>query len=181
MPTTQKAVDPAEVRSITEELSRENTPDSVRVVVDPAPPCSLPDDLMTRIDVIRANATEVEALTGIRSVDLPSAREGARALLARGARATIVAAGNGNLLVWESGEEWIPELPAPRVDATGAGDAFAGGLAVALAEGLRLPDAARFASGVAALATTALGTQTALPQRRQLDAFLEKGASAHSH
>jgi ribokinase len=150
----------------------------VRIVFDPAPPVPLPDDLLARVDVIRANRTEVEALTGVRVVDLPSARKGARALLARGCRAAIVEAGKGNLLVCESGEKWIPELAVERVDATGAGDAFAGGLAVALAERQRLLDAARFASGVAALATTALGAQTALPQRRELDAFLEKPTSA---
>jgi ribokinase len=55
----------------------------VRVVFDPAPPVPLPDDLLARVDVIRANKTEVEALTGIRIVDQPSAREGARALVAR--------------------------------------------------------------------------------------------------
>jgi ribokinase len=106
----------------------------VRVVFDPAPPVSLPDDLLARVDVIRANKTEVEALTGVRIVDQRSARDGARALAARGCRAAIVEADRGNLLVWESGEQWIPELAVERVDATGAGDAFTGGLAVALAE-----------------------------------------------
>jgi len=153
----------------------------VRVVLDPAPPRTLPDDLIPRTDVMRANASEVEALTGVRITDRASAREGARALLARGTGAAIVEAPGGNLLVGESGEEWIPELHADRVDATGAGDAFAGGLAVALSEGQSLPDAARFASGVAALATTALGAQTALPRREALQAFLEKATSAHAH
>jgi ribokinase len=143
-----------------------------RIVFDPAPPRSLPDDLMPLIDLIRANATEIEALTGVHVQDQASAGKGARALLARGVSAAIVEAGHGNLLVSESGEEWIPELPAARVDATGAGDAFAAGLAVALAEGLELPNAARFASGVAALATTALGAQTGLPRRHELHAFL---------
>jgi ribokinase len=152
----------------------------VRVVFDPAPPASLPDDLLARVDVIRANATEVEALTGVRIVDRRSAREGARALLTRGCRAAIVEAREGNLLLSESGEEWIPELPVERVDATGAGDAFAGGLAVAIAEGRVLTEAAKFASGVAALATTALGAQTALPRRHELQAFLESATTAHA-
>ena len=43
---------------------------------------------------------------------------------------------------------------------------------LSLSQGMRLPDAARFASGVAALATTALGAQTALPLRRDLQTFL---------
>ena len=53
-------------------------------------------------------------------------------------------------------------------------------LAVALAERQPLSDAARLASGTAALATTALGAQTALPQRRELHAFVERATSAQS-
>lgn len=149
----------------------------VRVVFDPAPPRPLPDDLIRRSDVIRANASEVETLTGIRITDRASAREGGRALRARGAGAAIVEAPGGNLLVWDAGDEWIPELDVERVDETGAGDAFSAGLAVALAEGQDLPDATRFASGAAALATTALGAQTALPRRGELQSFLEKATS----
>jgi ribokinase len=119
-------------------------------------------------------------LTGVRIIDRRSAREGARALLTRGCRAAIVEAREGNLLLSESGEEWIPELAVGRVDATGAGDAFAGGLAVAIAEGRVLTEAAKFASGVAALATTALGAQTALPRRHELQAFLESATTAHA-
>jgi ribokinase len=152
----------------------------VRIVFDPAPPRPLSDELLTRIEVLRANAAEIEALTGVHVSDRQSAGAGARALLARGVSAAIVAAGQGNLLVWKSGEEWIPEMPALRVDTTGAGDAFAAGLAVALADGQPLPDAARFASGVAALKTTALGAQTALPRRRDLQTYLDRTASSHS-
>jgi ribokinase len=150
-----------------------------RIVLDPAPPRPLADDLLTRVEVLRANAAEIEALTGMRVDDRQSAGAGARALLARGVGAAIVAAGEGNLLVWKSGEEWIPEMPASRVDSTGAGDAFAAGLAVGLVERLPLPNAARFASGVAALKTTALGAQTALPHRRELQTYLDRIAGSH--
>ena len=71
-------------------------------------------------------------------------------------------------------------MPVSRVDTTGAGDAFAAGLAVALVDRLPLPDAARFASGAAALKTTALGAQTALPTRRELETYLERTAHAYS-
>lgn len=144
----------------------------VRIVLDPAPPRVLPDDLLALVDVIRANAAEVAALTGVHVHDTASARDGARALLARGVQAVIVEAEKGNLLVSRVEEEWFPELPVERVDATGAGDAFAAALAVALAEGQPLAVAGRFASGAAALATTALGAQAGLPRRRELDAYL---------
>jgi ribokinase len=144
----------------------------VRIVLDPAPPRVLADDLLGLVDVVRGNAAEVEALTGVHVHDLASARDGARALLARGVQAVIVEAEKGNLLVSRLEEEWLPELPAEAVDATGAGDAFSAALAVALAEREPLAAAGRFASGAAALSTTALGAQAGLPRRRELDAYL---------
>lgn len=60
--------------------------------------------------------------------------------------------------------------PAAAVDATGAGDAFASGLCVALAEGRALPDAMRFANAVASFCvegrgTAALGTREDVERR----------------
>lgn len=57
----------------------------------------------------------------------------------------------GNLLVWAEGERWLPLLAVETVDTTGAGDAFAGALASALASGRALEEAASFANAAAAL------------------------------
>lgn len=58
------------------------------------------------------------------------------------------------------------------VDTTGAGDAFAAALTVALAERQSEQDALEFACAVGALTTTKLGTQTASPTRAEVDALL---------
>ena len=58
------------------------------------------------------------------------------------------------------------------VDTTGAGDAFAAALTVALAEKHSPQDALEFACAVGALTTTKLGTQTASPTRAEVDALL---------
>jgi len=58
------------------------------------------------------------------------------------------------------------------VDTTGAGDAFAAALTVALAEGQSEADALEFACTVGALTTTRLGTQTASPARAEVDKLL---------
>ncbi len=60
------------------------------------------------------------------------------------------------------------------VDATAAGDAFNGGLAVALARGEPLAAAVRFAHAVAALSVTRLGAQPSLPTREEVEAFLAR-------
>jgi ribokinase len=144
-----------------------------RVVVDPGPPAPLPDELLAQIDVLRPNCSEARALTGIEVLDRASAHAAASALLRRGAGAVAVQAGDeGDLLLWPEGERWLPRFEVPRLDATGAGDAFASALAVALAEGRTLAEAGPFASAAAALATTVLGAQAALPRRATVLALL---------
>ncbi|HEU4641113.1 MAG TPA: ribokinase [Gemmatimonadaceae bacterium] len=146
-----------------------------RVVLDPAPPPSRPlaEDVLRLVDLIRPDAGEARALTGIEVRDRASARDAAEVLLRRGVGAACVQAGSaGDLLVWRGGERWLPRLPVRSVDATGAGDAFAAALAVMLAEGRPLDDAGPFASAAAALTTTKLGAQAALPRRDEVEALL---------
>lgn len=56
----------------------------VRIVLDPAPPRRLSDDLLAQVEVIRANATEVRALTGVAIRDMASARDGRERFLHAG-------------------------------------------------------------------------------------------------
>ena len=72
----------------------------------------------------------------------------------------------------------VPAFKVDVVDTTGAGDAFNGGLAVAIAEGRPLDEALRFANATAALAVTRLGTAPAMPQREEVEAFLKENPSA---
>ena len=146
-----------------------------RVVLDPGPPAPLPDEIVAMLDVIRPNTSEARILTGVCVQDRATAREAARALLARGAKAAVVQAGeHGDLLLTAGDEQWLPRFEVKRVDATGAGDAFASALAVCLARGEPLAEAARFASAAAALATTVLGAQASLPTRAAVLALLAR-------
>jgi sugar/nucleoside kinase (ribokinase family) len=66
------------------------------------------------------------------------------------------------VLVLERGSETtLPGYPAERVlDPTGAGDAFAAGLAIALADGRPADDCARFANAVASFAVEGVGMES---------------------
>ncbi len=135
-------------------------------LLDPSPARALPEPLLPLLDLIRPNREEAAVLTGARVEDEGSAAEAARRLMAMGARAACVQAGDkGDLLVWPGGRAWLPRLEVASVDATGAGDAFAGAMAAALAEGRRWEEAGRFASAAAALKTTTVGAQAGLPRR----------------
>ena len=84
----------------------------------------------------------------------------------------VQAGSHGNLVVDNSSEHWEPALPIRQIDDTGAGDAFVATLAVWLARGRPLSEAARYANAAAAFATTALGAQGALARRADLDALI---------
>jgi ribokinase len=73
------------------------------------------------------------------------------------------------------GDYHIWEVPADRVatvDSTGAGDAFCGALAAALAEGRPLAEAIQRAVAGGALATTHVGAREGMPTAKELEAFL---------
>jgi len=157
-----------------EEAIRIGRAAGARIVLDPGPPAPLSDTLLAQVDVIRPNCSEARALTDIEVLDRHSARLAATALLRRGIGAVAVQAGEqGDLLLWKGGELWLPRFDVQRLDATGAGDAFASAFAVALAEGRTIAEAGSFASAAAALATTVLGAQASLPRRTAVLGLLQ--------
>jgi ribokinase len=144
-------------------------------ILDPGPPSPVPDALIAQLDVIRPNTSEARALTGIAVRDRGSARAAAEDLLRRGAKIAAVQAGeHGDVLLSRGCEIWLPRFEVDRIDATGAGDAFASALAVCLAEGRPLEEAGPFASAAAALATTVLGAQASLPRREAVLRLLRR-------
>ena len=88
--------------------------------------------------------------------------------------------GAQGVVLVEDGWEHIAGTPVRAVDASGAGDAFIGSLAVFLLEGLPLRQAAQLANHAAALSVTRPGTQTSFPTRTEIDDFLSNLRSAVS-
>jgi ribokinase len=92
------------------------------------------------------------------------------AVRALGAAHAVVTLGqHGVLADGPEGRLHVPAFEVAAIDTTGAGDAFNGALAVALAERRPLAAALRFASAAAALACTCRGAQPAMPTRVEVD------------
>jgi len=139
-----------------------------RTILNPAPSTPLPAALLPATDIVVPNEHEVERLGGV------------DALLAAGVQTVIVTRGEHGVTVVTGGrgerEEWTaPPFEVDALDTTGAGDAFCGTLAAALAAGAALPDAVRRASAAGALATTVRGAVPSLPSRDDVDALLAAG------
>ncbi len=66
----------------------------------------------------------------------------------------------------------LPAYKVEVVDTTGCGDTFHGAFALAIARGKPVVEAARFASGAAALCATELGGRAGIPTARGLQKFL---------
>ena len=138
------------------------------VILNPAPAQPLPAELYPLLDFITPNEHEAHTLTGLAD---PTAA--ADALLARGVRNVIVTLGAEGALVAAPGQsKRVSGFRVQAVDTTAAGDAFNGGLAVALARGDGLAAAVRYAHAVGALSVTRAGAQPSLPTAAEVSAFL---------
>lgn len=146
------------------------------IIVDPAPvPAEgLPDEFYALADIITPNEHEVSLLAG-RNISGPEDAEAAgRVLLGRGASAVIIKAGEKGAYVNDGKEFYRAASHGVEVaDSTGAGDSFNAGLAFGLGSGYALRDAVKLACAVGALACTAVGAQSSMPDLSAVRDFLE--------
>ncbi|MBD0335944.1 MAG: ribokinase [Cyanobacteria bacterium Co-bin13] len=147
---------------------------SVTVIVDPAPARSdLPETFYGLVDWLTPNQVEAEQLVGFPVTDAKSAAAAAQVLRQRGAKAVAIKLGSEGVWVDTAAAAFpMPAFEVSVVDTVAAGDAFNGGLAVALSEGLPLSEAVRFAIATAALSVSQAGAQPSLPRRQAVEAFL---------
>ena len=146
----------------------------VPVVLNPAPARPLTDDILKCVDYLTPNETEAEILTGITLIQKTDLAKATDFLLTEGIKAVLVTLGaKGVYVASRDKKEVVPAFKVIPVDTTAAGDAFNGALAVALAEGRPLLEAARFANAAAALATTKMGAQPSLAMRKDIEKILE--------
>jgi ribokinase len=150
--------------------AREARRRGVIVVLDPAPvpPGGVPDELLRLATIVTPNEHEAALLVGS-----PDAGSALQTLRRRGAEAAIVTLGAAGACWSAPGSDGSVPAPAvTAVDTTGAGDAFNGALAVALAEGLDLAAAIRWGVAAGSLAVTRPGAQAAMPARAEVLALL---------
>jgi ribokinase len=149
----------------------------VPTILNPAPAAILPDEVYGLSDYFTPNETEAAMLAGISVETVEQAEIAAKIILERGVKTVVITL--GKLGVYVRNAEISQHVPSfdmgeQVLDTTGAGDAFNGGFAHALAEGMSLIEAVRFGSATAAISVTRLGTAPAMPFNNEILDLLKK-------
>jgi ribokinase len=149
----------------------------VVTTLNPAPAEPVPEAIYPLCDYVTPNESEATLLTGVRVQSIDDARKAADVFLAKGVGTALITLGeHGALLHSRTASVHIPSFNAgPVVETAGAGDAFNGGFAAALARGDTPADAARFASALAGISVTRPGTAPSMPMLAEVQALLARG------
>lgn len=139
-----------------------------KAVLNAAPSCVLPPDIIGATDVLIVNEIELVDIAGgiepdaVRSLGVP----------------TVVATlgGDGAQVITPGDVAYVPAPTVTVRDTTGAGDAFCGAFASALDEGLDAHEATVRGVVAGSLATTGIGARTAMPKRSSVDRALRGGS-----
>ncbi len=141
-------------------------------IFNPAPAEKFPDEIYALCDYITPNETEAAALTGLEVTSIEEAQKAGDALLDKGVGTALITLGEAGALFHNS--EISKMIPAARVekvvDTTGAGDAFNGNFAAALARGEDPLGAVVFANTAAGISVTRPGTAPSMPRLSETNA-----------
>ncbi len=144
-------------------------------IINPAPMQEVPEGFFDGVDYFTPNETEAEFFSGVKVTDRESAEQAAQKLLRLGVKNVVITLGKKGVF-WTDGKDaaLVPTTDLKPVDTTGAGDAFNGGLTVAVSEKRPIIDALKFANCVASISVTRRGTSPAMPTREEVDALYDR-------
>jgi len=145
-------------------------------ILNPAPIRDFPSSIFPLVDYLIPNELEARELAKLEGNSFNSMLdfvELASAIVNLGVGTVVITRG-------EKGAVWSTATASGQaaafrivpVDSVAAGDAFCGGLAVALNDGQPLNEALRWASAAGAIAATRAGAVTSLPQRSEVEELL---------
>lgn len=144
----------------------------VMTILNPAPYRPLDRSILDRVDVITPNEHEASQLSGIVINSDRKAFMAASKILELGCRVVVITLGErGALIADKNASQLVPTYKVRAVDTTGAGDAFNGALAFAMASRMSLLDSVKFANACASIAVTRKGAATSMPSLAELVRF----------
>lgn len=163
---------PVETASYTLKLAKDH---NITTILNPAPAREIEPDILSLVDIITPNESELKILTGIEPQDKEDVLKAGKKLLQYGVKTVIVTLGaKGAMIIDNNLELHIPAIKVSAVDTTGAGDVFNGALAVRLAHQDPIEKAVRYAVISAGISVTRRGAQTSIPTLEEVNQFIRK-------
>ncbi|MEE2773771.1 MAG: ribokinase [Pseudomonadota bacterium] len=145
----------------------------VKTILNPAPAADLPNGMLELCDFITPNETETEAITGVSVSSIEDAENASRLLVKMGVGTPIITLGEKGAYLYGHGLV-EPFSVGPVLETTGAGDAFNGGFATALSEGVTALEAVTVGCATAGISVTRAGTAPSMPTRSQVDKLIRR-------
>ncbi len=144
-------------------------------ILNPAPYVKVPNSVFEGVDYVTPNETEAEQFTGVKVDTVEDCRKAAKVFFDMGVKNVIITLGvRGAYFTDGKTEITVPSVKVKAVETTGAGDAFNGGFATAIAEGFPIDVALKFATCTSAISVTRLGSGPSMPYRHEILELLEK-------
>lgn len=140
-------------------------------ILNTAPAAHLPKEIYQYVDILCANETELETLSGEKAISSEKqATRAARFLIGLGARQVLITLGaKGCLLVTAESSIFKPvQEKVKAIDTTGAGDCFLGAFSYFLARGTPIEQCMEKANIIAGFSVLREGTQTSFPRASDL-------------
>jgi ribokinase len=145
------------------------------VMLDPSPVQPVPKETWRLADLVKPNEIEAAYYTGLpidREDLIGWAGKACAKLKELGAPRALITLGDKGCYYCGEEEFYVPPFKIDAVDATAAGDAFAGALATAIGEKRAMRDAIVFASAAGALTASKAGAQPSICRRNELEEFI---------
>ena len=147
----------------------------IKVLLNTAPGRKIDNEVLSSIEYLVLNETEMEIITGETLTDenIDSLCKG---LVELGAKNIIVTLGEKGCYIYNNDvKQFVAGYKVDAVDTTAAGDTFCGAFATAiLIPGTEIVDAVKFANAAGALAVTKMGAQPSIPILKEVETFCEK-------
>ncbi|MFD3262266.1 ribokinase [Paenibacillus lentus] len=150
-----------------------------KIILNPAPAQSLPEEIYPMLYSLTPNRQELSVLAGAPEIlqenDFTALYAAMRKMIDKGLPSIMVTLGaDGAVHMNASGHTFhIPGRKMDVTDTTGAGDCFNAALAVSIAKGLSMEQAAEYAVAASALAVTKFGAQNGMPEVAEVTRFME--------
>ncbi|MCX6327307.1 MAG: ribokinase [Bacteroidia bacterium] len=142
----------------------------VKTILNPAPAQPLSEEILSLVDIITPNESEMQILTGLNPENDGDVEKAAAKLLEKVNETVLVTLGSkGVYFISKSGENgFVPTIKVEAVDTTAAGDVFNGYLAAAIADGESYLEAISISNKAATISVTRKGAQPSIPKINEL-------------